>query len=213
MSDIYDEEPAPDEDIEALEDDGPEGDFVDGESFEIPGNLPVYQLYLPYAHEMVYATYKGDEITVGMRVLVPTRYGRDLAEVRYVIPQGGARQVSRVVWIVRPADGSDLEKVRNNTELEKEALRVCRGKIDLHDLDMKLVSAHYLLDEPKIIFFFTSENRVDFRELVKDLVGIFKSRIELRQIGIRDESRILGGMGQCGREFCCHAVCDRMKPV
>ena len=78
---------------------------------------------------------------------------------------------------------------------------------------MKLVSVHYLLEEPKILFFFTAENRVDFRELVKDLVGVFKTRIELRQIGVRDESRVIGGLGVCGRGFCCHMVSDKLKPV
>ena len=78
---------------------------------------------------------------------------------------------------------------------------------------MKLVHVHYLLEEPKILFFFTAESRVDFRELVKDLVGIFKTRIELRQIGVRDESRVLGGLGVCGRAYCCHAVSDNLKPV
>jgi cell fate regulator YaaT (PSP1 superfamily) len=78
---------------------------------------------------------------------------------------------------------------------------------------MKLVSVHYLLDEPKILFFFTAENRVDFRELVKDLVAIFRMRIELRQIGVRDESRVVGGLGVCGRGYCCNMVSDKLKPV
>jgi cell fate regulator YaaT (PSP1 superfamily) len=78
---------------------------------------------------------------------------------------------------------------------------------------MKLVSVHYLLEEPKILFFFTAESRVDFRELVKDLVSIFKTRIELRQIGVRDEARVVGGLGVCGRAYCCHAVSDKLKPV
>ena len=78
---------------------------------------------------------------------------------------------------------------------------------------MKLVSVHYLLEEPKILFFFTAESRVDFRELVKDLVSIFKTRIELRQIGVRDEARVLGGLGVCGRGYCCHCVSDKLKPV
>ena len=78
---------------------------------------------------------------------------------------------------------------------------------------MKLIATHYLLDEPKILFFFSAENRVDFRDLVKDLVAIFKMRIELRQIGVRDESRITGGLGVCGRPYCCHSVTDKLKPV
>ena len=78
---------------------------------------------------------------------------------------------------------------------------------------MKLIATHYLLEEQKVLFFFSAENRVDFRELVKDLVSIFKMRIELRQIGVRDESRITGGLGVCGRPYCCHAVSDRLRPV
>jgi cell fate regulator YaaT (PSP1 superfamily) len=78
---------------------------------------------------------------------------------------------------------------------------------------MKLVLVHYLLEEPKILFFFTAENRVDFRELVKDMVGVFKTRIELRQIGVRDEARVIGGMGVCGRDYCCHCISDKLKPV
>jgi cell fate regulator YaaT (PSP1 superfamily) len=103
--------------------------------------------------------------------------------------------------------------MENLKEREKSAMDICRDKIAVHALAMKLVSAHYLLDEPKIIFFFSADNRVDFRELVKDLVSVFKTRIELRQIGIRDEARIEGGLGHCGREFCCCAMRGRQKPV
>jgi cell fate regulator YaaT (PSP1 superfamily) len=97
--------------------------------------------------------------------------------------------------------------------MEEEALTMCREKVEQHKLDMKLVSAHYIFGDPKILFFFTADNRVDFRELVKDLVTIFKIRIELRQIGVRDESRLLGGLGVCGRDFCCHVVTDKLNPV
>ena len=90
---------------------------------------------------------------------------------------------------------------------------LCREKIEARGLDMKLVSAHYLLDEQKILFFFTAENRVDFRELVKDLVSVFKMRIELRQIGVRDEARVVGGMGICGRALCCNSITDKLRPV
>ncbi|WP_461248179.1 regulatory iron-sulfur-containing complex subunit RicT, partial [Treponema sp. R6D11] len=90
---------------------------------------------------------------------------------------------------------------------------ICFKKIENHKLEMKLVLVHYLLEEPKILFFFTADNRVDFRELVKDLVSVFKMRIELRQIGVRDEARVLGGLGVCGRGYCCHCVSDKLKPV
>ncbi|MDE7227009.1 MAG: hypothetical protein K2N31_01650, partial [Treponemataceae bacterium] len=91
--------------------------------------------------------------------------------------------------------------------------RTFKEKAAAHRLDMKLVAVHFLLEESKALFFFSSDNRVDFRELVKDLVGIFKMRIELRQIGVRDESRIIGGLGVCGRPYCCHAVNDKPPPV
>ena len=96
---------------------------------------------------------------------------------------------------------------------EERAFALCREKIEARGLEMKLVSAHYLLDEQKILFFFTAENRVDFRELVKDLVSVFKMRIELRQIGVRDEARVVGGLGICGRALCCNAITDKLRPV
>ncbi|MDY0303354.1 MAG: regulatory iron-sulfur-containing complex subunit RicT [Sphaerochaeta sp.] len=120
---------------------------------------------------------------------------------------------SDVLWIDRLATPSDLNRYQELTAKEDEAMRICREKIALHKLDMKLVTAHYLLGEPKIIFFFTADVRVDFRELVKDLVSVFKIRIELRQIGVRDESRVLGGLAVCGRDFCCHSVTDKLNPV
>ncbi|AEV29961.1 putative PSP1-like protein [Sphaerochaeta pleomorpha str. Grapes] len=117
------------------------------------------------------------------------------------------------VWIDRLATPSDLTRYQEFSTKEDEAMRVCREKISMHKLDMKLVTAHFLLGEPKIIFFFTADVRVDFRELVKDLVSVFRIRIELRQIGVRDESRVLGGLAVCGRDYCCHSVTDKLNPV
>ncbi len=116
-------------------------------------------------------------------------------------------------WIERMADEEDLERFSLLEAQETEALILCREKIVQHKLDMKLVSAHYLFGEPKIVFFFTSANRVDFRDLVRDLVSVFKIRIELRQIGVRDESRVLGGLAVCGRDYCCHCLSDKLNPV
>ena len=96
---------------------------------------------------------------------------------------------------------------------EEAALRVCREKVLKHKLNMKLVTAHFLLGEPKVIFFFTAEERVDFRDLVKDLVSVFRMRIELRQIGVRDESRLIGGLSVCGRDYCCHSITSQLEPV
>ncbi len=118
-----------------------------------------------------------------------------------------------VDWIERLATDEEVARYRENEEKAKEAATLCKEKIARHGLDMKLVSAHFILCEPKAIFFFTSEDRVDFRELVKDLVAVFKMRIELRQIGVRDESRVLGGLAVCGRDFCCHSVSDKLSPV
>ncbi|MBQ2050575.1 MAG: hypothetical protein II493_09280 [Spirochaetales bacterium] len=118
-----------------------------------------------------------------------------------------------VEWISHMATPDEISRYAENKAEEKEAVRICKEKIAKHNLDMKLVAAHFLLSEPKVLFFFTAEDRVDFRDLVKDLVSVFRMRIELRQIGVRDESRVLGGLAVCGRDFCCHCVSDKLKPV
>lgn len=120
---------------------------------------------------------------------------------------------NNVTWLERVATQHDLERYEDLCKREKDALTLCREKIKKHKLEMKLVTAHFLLVEPKVVFFFTSDVRVDFRELVKDLVSVFRIRIELRQIGVRDESRVLGGLAVCGRDYCCHGVTDKLQPV
>jgi cell fate regulator YaaT (PSP1 superfamily) len=175
-------------------------------------DTPIYRLRLLYSHETFLAVYREDNLAANSMVIVPTRYGRDLAQVIGSM-SGKLPPVSEIAWIVRAATPEDIEKSRNNGKLEKEAFNICKKKIENHKLEMKLVLVHYLLEEPKILFFFTAENRVDFRELVKDLVSVFKMRIELRQIGVRDEARVTGGLGVCGRGYCCHCVSDKLKPV
>ena len=118
-----------------------------------------------------------------------------------------------VEWIDHLATPSEMAKYEENTAKEEDALRVCREKVLKHRLNMKLVTSHFLLGEPKVIFFFTAEERVDFRNLVKDLVGVFRMRIELRQIGVRDESRLIGGLSVCGRDYCCHCITSQLEPV
>ncbi len=100
-----------------------------------------------------------------------------------------------------------------NKEKEKEAFKICQEKIRKHKLDMKLIDAEYTFDNNKVLFYFTADGRIDFRELVKDLASVFKTRIELRQIGVRDETKILGGMGICGRPLCCHTYLSEFAPV
>jgi len=146
----------------------------------------------------------------GDLVVVNTRYGTELGCVQGAVRSEPTKDLPAVL---RKASQRDLESFESNREREEKAFRICRDKIAEHGLGMKLISAHYLLEEAKILFYFTAESRVDFRELVRDLVGVFKKRIELRQIGVRDESRVIGGMGICGRTFCCHGVTDKLRAV
>lgn len=146
-------------------------------------------------------------------VILPTRYGNEVARILGRVDNPKEAGMREVLTVVRTASPADLERFEENTHREKQAFQTCREKISGRGLDMKLVSAHYLLEEQKILFFFTAESRIDFRELVKDLVAIFKTRIELRQIGVRDEARVTGGTGICGRCLCCNCVTDRLRPV
>ena len=115
--------------------------------------------------------------------------------------------------IIRPATAEDIAHLEDNRKKEEKAYGICLKKIIEHNLKMKLVTVEYTFDNNKILFYFTADGRVDFRELVKDLAGIFRTRIELRQIGVRDESKMLGGLGICGREFCCIGFLSDFQPV
>ena len=203
-----------DEDISLLEDRPEEREttsIISQGIDSIAPDTPIYRLRLSYSHETFLAIYRDDTLSPGSMVIVPTRYGKDLAQV--IGPVKCRHDLSDIAWIERSAIKEDIDKARNNNNLEKEAFKICKEKIENHQLEMKLVQVHYLLEEPKILFFFTADNRVDFRELVKDLVSVFKTRIELRQIGDRDEARVVSGLGICGRGYCCHAVSDKLKPV
>lgn len=115
--------------------------------------------------------------------------------------------------IIRPATAEDIAHLEDNRKKEEKAYGICLKKIIEHNLKMKLVTVEYTFDNNKILFYFTADGRVDFRELIKDLAGIFRTRIELRQIGVRDESKMLGGLGICGREFCCKGFLSDFQPV
>lgn len=115
--------------------------------------------------------------------------------------------------IIRIADDNDAAKYQENKEKSKRAYEICLEKIKKHNLDMKLIDAEYTFDNNKVLFYFTADGRIDFRELVKDLAAVFKTRIELRQIGVRDETKIVGGIGICGRELCCHRHLSEFVPV
>jgi cell fate regulator YaaT (PSP1 superfamily) len=156
---------------------------------------------------------KNLKLNKGDFVIVPTRYGKDLGKIEGKVDNLKEIGVNEVYAIERIASKDDLKLFAKNKQKNEEAFNICKEKISRHNLEMKLVSAHYLLGEQKILFFFTAESRVDFRELVKDLVSVFKTRIELRQIGVRDEARVLGGIGVCGREYCCHNLRDKLDTV
>ena len=115
--------------------------------------------------------------------------------------------------VIRIATKKDREKEENNRRKEKEAYEICQKKIRKHGLEMKLIDAEYTFDNNKVLFYFTADGRIDFRELVKDLAAVFKTRIELRQIGVRDETKILGGIGICGRPLCCHTYLSEFAAV
>ena len=211
MSDIFENDIDSGEDISVLEDDGGSYEEVQ-ENFVYPKNL--YKIKIDYSSEGVYAQKpNGMELNAGDFVVIPTRYGKDLARVLGQAEHPVGIRPSDVLRIDRKANERDLERAKELREREVQAESVFREKVRIHRLDMKLITVHFLLDEQKALFFFSSENRVDFRELVKDLVSVFKMRIELRQIGVRDESRITGGLGICGRPYCCSAVSDKIRPV
>jgi len=121
--------------------------------------------------------------------------------------------ISPLKSVVRKATPADLKKVADNKRREKDAFRICEQKIAAHELPMKLVNVEYTFDVNKIIFYFTADGRIDFRDLVKDLAAVFRTRIELRQIGVRDEAKMVGGIGCCGRELCCASFLGDFEPV
>ncbi len=156
----------------------------------------------------------GISVKQGDSVIVETAKGLEFAECvqgNHQVDDASVHPPLRPVE--RLATEDDIRRAEENRRREREAFEICRQRIAKHGLDMKLVDVEYNFEGTKILFFFTSEGRVDFRELVKDLAGVFKTRIELRQIGVRDEARMLGGLGICGRPFCCAQFLDDFQPV
>lgn len=154
------------------------------------------------------------DIKRGQTLVVETAKGIECGVAQYAVKEvEDDKIVSPLKPVERIATEKDLEILQENKRLEKEALKICAEKIKKHGLEMYLTDAEYSFDRSKIIFFFTADGRVDFRELVKDLGSHFHTRIELRQIGVRDESRLLGGLGICGRPFCCSTFLDDFHSV
>ena len=157
---------------------------------------------------------KGLEIQAGQNVIVETAQGPEFAQCARGNHQVEDDQVVKPLrGVVRIATDNDCHTAAYNRGREKEAFDICRRKIQQHKLEMKLVRVECSFDGSKILFFFTADGRVDFRDLVKDLAGVFRARIELRQIGVRDEAKMIGGLGICGRPFCCAQFMDEFLPV
>ena len=213
MSDIFENDIDSENDLSGLEDNDSSYEASSDEHYVF--NEPLYRLKLEYSCEGLYANVENESLVLyaGDKVIVPTRYGKDLAVVLGKATTPVGIKPDDVVIIDRKATKEDLKKAENLKQKEVDAFKVFKEKVEYHKLDMKLISVHFLIDEQKALFFFSADNRVDFRELVKDLVSVFKMRIELRQVGVRDESRITGGLGVCGRPYCCHAVSDKLRPV
>lgn len=153
-------------------------------------------------------------LKVGDYVIVETARGVECGQVAMENRQLEDNEIVHPLKnILRKATDEDIEKLKQNKEKEKEAFKICEEKIAQHKLDMKLVDVEYTLDNNKILFYFTADGRVDFRALVKDLASVFRTRIELRQIGVRDEAKMLGGIGVCGRPFCCSSFLGEFQPV
>ncbi|MBR2749318.1 MAG: stage 0 sporulation family protein [Firmicutes bacterium] len=153
-------------------------------------------------------------LNIGDHVIVETARGTEFGEVSMAnseVPESGI--VAPLKPIIRIATEQDYIRHEENEKKKARAMELCQEKIDKRGLDMKLVDVEYTFDNSKVIFYFTADGRVDFRELVKDLAGVFRMRIELRQIGVRDEAKMLGGIGSCGRPLCCHSWLADFEPV
>ena len=154
------------------------------------------------------------QVEKGINVIVETARGMEFGMVTSGIKEVAESEiVPPLKKIVRIADDNDVAQHKENIRKKQRALELCQEKVTKHNLSMKLIDVEYTFDNSKIIFYFTADGRVDFRELVKDLAGVFKMRIELRQIGVRDEAKMVGGIGTCGKGLCCHTWLPEFEPV
>lgn len=166
------------------------------------------------AGKIYYFAPEGCKLTHGQRVIVETARGAEMGTVKVankLVPS--SEIVPPLKPITRPATAEDIEKDAQNHKAEADAAEICKKKIAAHGLEMNIVDVEYTFDNAKLIFYFTCESRVDFRELVKDLASTFRTRIELRQIGIRDEAKMMGGLGVCGRKYCCSSFLQDFAQV
>ena len=171
---------------------------------EMPETVEVIGVNFREAGKIYYFAPEKYSFSVGDRVIVDTARGVEIGTVKLANKKLPSTEiVTPLKAVTRPATKDDLIKDEKNRKAEADAAVICKKKIAAHGLEMSLVDVEYTFDNAKLIFYFTCESRVDFRELVKDLASTFRTRIELRQIGIRDEAKMMGGLGICGRKFCC----------
>ncbi len=166
------------------------------------------------AGKVYYFDPEGFDLKLGDNVIVETARGMELGKVAMEPTDVCENQiVAPLKKIIRIASEDDLAKHKENEKKKQKAMKLCQEKIERRGLEMKLVDVEYTFDNSKVIFYFTADGRVDFRELVKDLAAVFRMRIELRQIGVRDEAKMMGGIGSCGRSLCCHSWLSDFQPV
>lgn len=164
--------------------------------------------------KVYYFNPNGLDIKMNDKVIVETARGVECGEVVITRREIDEAQFANPVKpVIRIATKQDFAAIERNKQKEKEAFRICEEKIKLHKLKMSLIDVECTFDNSKLLFYFTAENRIDFRELVKDLAAVFRTRIELRQIGVRDEAKMLGGLGICGQPFCCSRFLGEFQPV
>lgn len=164
--------------------------------------------------KVYYFSPNGLELALGDKVIVETARGIECGEVSLELKEISDDEInSPLKSVIRKATEEDLKTIRQYEEKEKDAFKICEEKIAKHELKMNLIDVECTFDNNKLLFYFTADNRVDFRELVKDLASVFRTRIELRQIGVRDEAKLLGGLGICGRPFCCKTFLGDFQPV
>lgn len=157
---------------------------------------------------------KDKKLNTGDKVIVETARGIECGVVALANKNVPDEDIIHPLKpLIRKANDNDISHIAENKKREKEAFKICEKKIAEHNLEMNLVDVEYTFDNNKILFYFTADGRVDFRTLVKDLASVFRTRIELRQIGVRDEAKMLGGLGVCGRPFCCHSFMGDFQPV
>ena len=176
--------------------------------------MTLYQVQIDSQSRPVYASWDGPALMRQSPCIVQTEvgetYGQVLEARSFIQPMAGPNQVLRLLRVAGEEDGKKRQRHR---QVEREAFIYCRDQARAANLEMKLVQAHYYFDESRLLFIYTSEGRVDFRELVRDLAHRFHMRIEMRQVGVRDEARLLGGYGHCGRPLCCSGYLQQFYPI